>query len=108
MPQPNDILNDPRVQAFSQKIVSDVAQLMNQAMSHMQQSLSPAGRVVDVLRRSGAKKTTSPQLLAELNDNMMELNSNLAALIAELQRANDLGEDALDDEDRARKKRRRD
>ena len=66
-----------------------LGQMYQQTMAAMQSTLSPAGRVVEVKRRSGVQQTTSPQLLAELNDNM-------ADLIAELRRTNELAEESFD------------
>jgi hypothetical protein len=67
-----------------------LGQMYQQTMAAMQSTLSPAGRVVEVKRRRGIEQTTSPQLLAELNDNMEEL-------IAELRKTNELAEESLED-----------
>lgn len=103
MPPP-DPMNDPKAKAVMQQMAAELFNLLGpalgnvfqQAMNTMQQNLSPSGRVVEVQRRSGVQKTTSPQLLAELNDNMGDL-------IAELKRTNELAEEQLEDAPRRRR-----
>jgi biotin operon repressor len=62
--------------------------MFRQAVNAGQQSVSPAGRPVEVNRREGKQVTTTPQLLAELNDNILEL-------IEELKETNDLADEQL-------------
>jgi hypothetical protein len=88
MPPPNSgVAADPRIQ----ELLAEIGNIMGARLhAHLQQvnaTISPAGRPVDVLRRDENNKnivqqTTTPQLLAELNDNLQDL-------IAEIQYAND-------------------
>jgi len=82
VPSESEFLNDPRIQLFGQKIAqavgSSVSEIIHHAVRQIEQNISPAGRPVEVLRlsRNGQnikKQTTTPQLLAELNDNIKEL-----------------------------------
>ena len=105
-PDPREVISDPRFKVGAQHLAGEVFrvlgpaldQMFQQAMAAMQQNLSPAGRVVEVRRKRGMQQTTSPQLLAELNDNMMDL-------IEELKRTNELAEEQLE-EDAAPRRRR--
>jgi hypothetical protein len=91
MPPPNGFPNggvagDPRVQ----ELISEIGNMMGARLAaHLQQvnaTITPAGRPVDVFRRDENNKpvtqtTTTPQMLAELNDNMDDLNDNVCDLI---------------------------
>jgi len=84
MPQPQqpfDFLRDPRVQVFGKMLSDQVNQTMagmiTQLVQRLEQTLSPAGRVVKVVRHDDdgmeyEEQTTTPQLLAELNDNLID------------------------------------
>lgn len=89
-------LNDPRIQAFARKITQDILQQVMPVIGEIR----PGGRVVEVVRRNTENQavrqpTTTPQLLAELNDNLIDL-------VDELRHSNDLAEGL-----RPRVKRRR-
>ena len=84
MPGPSDpnFINNPHVQMFGRALADHINQtlagMLTQVMAKMEQNLSPAGRVVQVTRRDERGKaievsTTTPQLLAELNDNITDL-----------------------------------
>lgn len=105
---PDGFLNDPRVQVFGQKIAADVLQ----AIGPMLGQLAAGGRVVEVRRRDAENRvvkqpSTTPQLLAELNDNLVDL-------IDELRRSNDiamydlqLSEDSFEPPRRVRQRRKK-
>lgn len=100
MPQPEP---NPQAKVVLQQMAAAMFQALAPALEHMfqqavnagQQNMSPAGRVVEVQRRRGKQQTTSPQLLAELNDNIVDL-------ITELQRTNELADEQLDNAPRKR------
>ena len=111
MPPPPNFSDSPAFKSFvdivTQEMKQSLASLMQQSVARIEQSVSPAGRVVNVRRRDEnnqprVEQSTTPQLLAELNDNLVDLVDTLAE-------ANDLVRRQLDQvEDVApRRKRRR-
>ncbi|NDQ57322.1 MAG: hypothetical protein GZ088_09655 [Acidipila sp.] len=111
MPSPEDVIADPRFQAvitgISARVGQSMAQMLQAHLQEVAKTMGPAGRIVEVIRRDVdnrpiPQQTSSPQLLAELNDNMTDL-------IAELQHMNDLVEqqsDAVAPAPRRRKRKR--
>ncbi len=103
-PDPAQVFNDPRFKAVTQQFAAEVfktlgpalGQMFQQVLGAVNQNMSPAGRVIEVQRKRGRQQTTSPQLLAELNDNMEEL-------IEELKKTNELAEESLDAAPRKRR-----
>jgi hypothetical protein len=80
------LLNDPRVRAFAEHITQDILRSIMPVIGEIR----PGGRAVEVIRRDAHNRPTrqsitTPQLLTELNDNLVDL-------IDELQRSNDLAE----------------
>lgn len=86
-PEDNAFVNESRVRAFSEVLGKDLFDRLRPILGQ----LAPGGRPVQVPRRhapapaSMLMQTTTPQLLAELNDNLIDL-------IIELQRSNDLAQ----------------
>lgn len=88
-PSPDDaaFVNQARVREFSKVLGQELLQHLQPIIGQ----LTPGGRVVQVPRRHAPEQatmmlqTTTPQLLAELNDNLIDL-------IIELQRSNDLAQ----------------
>jgi hypothetical protein len=112
-PQNNgDFLNDPRIQMFGQQIAAHVMRAVNTV-------IGPTGRPVEVWREdpvTGAKTkqvSSSPQLLAELNDNIRMMNGSIHVLLKEMQeltdeirQANEVGVAAVEDRPRRRNRGR--
>ena len=86
MPEQGDFRQDPRMQLFISEITQHVGAqlqgLVQQSIAQLEKSISPAGRPVAVSRRredgaSETQHTTTPQLLAELNDRIRDLTDEL-------------------------------
>lgn len=123
-PRPG-VMHDPRVAELVSEVTQRVGALMTETMrnfgaqqgvhtratleqmfAQFKEALAPQNRVVPVVRRDEQnnpvhQQTTSPQLLAELNDNIVDL-------ITELQIANDMAEEMRkqNSDDRGASKRR--
>jgi hypothetical protein len=102
------------MQVFIQEITNHVGAtlqgLVQQSIAQIEKTMSPSGRPVVVARLNTDRNpenrhTTTPQLLAELNDNLIDL-------VDELRDANDLVRQQMDGagggeyEGRRRRKRR--
>jgi len=109
-----DFLNDPRIQMFGQQIAAHV-------LRAVQTVIGPTGRPVEVYREdplTGAKIkqiSSSPQLLAELNDNIRVMIGELRNMTVEMQsltdevrQANEVGVAAVADRPRRRNRSRDD
>lgn len=107
--RPGGVMNDPRVAELVSELTGRVGAVMadtlraygeqqgqtarvslEQMFAKFKEAMAPQNRVVPVLRRDEnnnlvPQQTTTPQMLAELND-------NIADLIAEIQYANELAE----------------
>lgn len=108
--------NGEHVNAVATQMLKTIQQHVTQLAHH----LAPQNRAVEVVRvtEQGApvpQQTTTPQLLAELNDNMMDMCDLMENLSRQMAQLNKLTKQAIkqsgnvvdDDEETPRRRRRR-
>lgn len=104
---PENFLNDPKIQVFGNWLAQEVLQKLKPVIGE----LRPGGRPVIVSRRDRdhnpiKQETTTPQLLAELNDNLIDLVDELALSNSIALREQQLDEAAFGPPKRTRRRKK--